>query len=183
VLPKSKDIYIEFYLARQHDEKFTREVIFPFKGDTKISLKTSYGHTYRIEYYITKNFTKFGTRSLKGYFEKTVTKNFPTEYVVIIVICSACVLLAPLIIFFVIKQRKKKIYVKLYAIKPDKLGLLLEMWDQTQNSGCSIEWEALAAATEKNIIENRLTTYVAKENREKNRYSDILPCKKKSNFY
>ena len=65
-----------------------------------------------------------------------------------------------------------------HQIKPEKLGAILEEWDQTQNSGCTIEWDELAAETARQIQEQCPTYTVAKEpeNRMKNRYMDILPC-------
>jgi len=182
--PKSKNVKIEFYLTQlESNNKFVKKAtyMFNYKNLPKILLNTSLsiGETYKIDYNISKNFAKFGTRSLSGSFVSTLSISFPISYIVIIAMAGVFIILAPLIAFSVIKRRKKLIYVKQYVIKPDKLGLLLERWDQTQNSGCSKEWEALAAETEKNILENRPTTEVAREpeNRKKNRYMDILPCK------
>ncbi len=192
--PKSKNVKIEFYLTEQEsNNKFIKKATYTFYYINinmpqiyQISLNTSLsiGETYKIEYNISKNFVKFGTRSLSGSFVSTLSISFPTSYIIIIAIAGVFIILTPLIVFSVIKRRKKIIYVKQYVIKPDKLGLLLERWDQTQNSGCSKEWEALAAETEKNILENRPSTEVAREpeNRKKNRYMDILPCKQEHNF-
>ena len=65
-----------------------------------------------------------------------------------------------------------------YAVKPDKLGTLLEMWDDRQNSGCTIEWDELTNETEKIIELHKPTTNSAIEinNLRKNRYLNILPC-------
>ena len=63
-------------------------------------------------------------------------------------------------------------------MKPDKLGSLLEMWDDRQNSGCTMEWDELTNETEKIIELCRPTTNSALEinNLRKNRYLNILPC-------
>ncbi len=192
--PKSKNVKIEFYLIQlESHAKFIKKATYTFYYINinmpqiyQISLNTtlSIGETYKIDYNVSKNFAKFGTRSLSGSFVSTLSISFPISYIFIIAMAGVFIILAPLIIFSVIKRRKKLIYVKQYVIKPDKLGLLLERWDQTQNSGCSKEWEALAAETEKNILENRPTTEVAREpeNRKKNRYMDILPCKRTHNL-